>query len=63
MIELNLSYNNFFVEGGLIIGSVLGNILYLFYDYYIFWFDSIWYLNLLLKSKMNILRGFRSWYI
>lgn len=29
MNEFNLSYNNFFVDGGLIIGSVLGKIKYM----------------------------------
>lgn len=63
LTELNLSHNNFSAEGGLIIGSALGNISYLPHDYHISWFDSIWYSNLLPKRKMNTLRGFRSWYI
>lgn len=35
LTELNLSHNNFSAEGGLIIGSALGNISYLPHDYHI----------------------------
>lgn len=35
LTELNLSHNNFSAEGGLIIGSALGNISYLLQDYHI----------------------------
>lgn len=59
LTELNLSHNNFSAEGGLIIGSALGNISYLLQDYHISWFDSIWYSNLLPRSNKNTLRGFR----